>query len=462
MTLIKTPRAHRKTIKTISNFADLNRWASDLDLRITEILQTLGAASREIATLTRGTPQTVIVPHATQHLPAGSDPLATAAPTTVLGGTSANAAGTANSFSRSDHSHDVGTAVPGIGYSASAAAEGSSNNLLRVDATLLAPTFLRSTTSASTLTLTDDAADQTLTGSLGILKIVPGSGMRIDFPNSVNASLTIAPGTTTAASLTAGIQGRATAGTRTLLVPNWFSPATGDIFSSQTFRCWDAQFTAFAGQHTNDTIVGYDAQTMTMLPSAGSGGGNNLYAFRNLTFGIYNTNATWADAAAAYFKGVRRLISSPTITTQATVIIEPPTAATSDQIGLLIRQQTAQATATNRVGIEILAQNSGTNKWSIRAFDPVQLAGITMSDATDIVLNTTTGTKIGTATTQKLSLWGVAPVVQYATTGTVIGHTGGGGTALTHSDTFTGNTGATAYTVGDLVRALKFVGAILA
>jgi len=39
-------------------------------------------------------------------------------------------------------------------------------------------------------------------------------------------------------------------------------------------------------------------------------------------------------------------------------------------------------------------------------------------------------------------------------------HTGGGGTALTHSDTFTGNTGATAYTIGDIVRSLKLLGVI--
>ena len=38
--------------------------------------------------------------------------------------------------------------------------------------------------------------------------------------------------------------------------------------------------------------------------------------------------------------------------------------------------------------------------------------GITMADAKNIVLNTTTGTKIGTATTQKLGFYNAAPVVQ--------------------------------------------------
>ena len=38
--------------------------------------------------------------------------------------------------------------------------------------------------------------------------------------------------------------------------------------------------------------------------------------------------------------------------------------------------------------------------------------GITMGDAQNIILNATTGTKIGTATTQKLGFFGAAPIVQ--------------------------------------------------
>lgn len=40
------------------------------------------------------------------------------------------------------------------------------------------------------------------------------------------------------------------------------------------------------------------------------------------------------------------------------------------------------------------------------------LSGITMTDATNIVLDTTTGTKIGTATSQKLSFYNATPIVQ--------------------------------------------------
>lgn len=43
--------------------------------------------------------------------------------------------------------------------------------------------------------------------------------------------------------------------------------------------------------------------------------------------------------------------------------------------------------------------------------------GITLPDAGDVVINTTTGTKLGTATSQKLGLWNVTPIIQPAAAG---------------------------------------------
>lgn len=40
--------------------------------------------------------------------------------------------------------------------------------------------------------------------------------------------------------------------------------------------------------------------------------------------------------------------------------------------------------------------------------------GITFGDAKNIITNATTGTKIGTATTQKMGFWNTTPVVQQA------------------------------------------------
>ena len=54
--------------------------------------------------------------------------------------------------------------------------------------------------------------------------------------------------------------------------------------------------------------------------------------------------------------------------------------------------------------------------------------GITMGDAKNIIVNATTGTKIGTATTQKIGLWNATPVVQQVGGVTLTNNVTSGGT----------------------------------
>jgi len=104
------------------------------------------------------------------------------------------------------------------------------------------------------------------------------------------------------------------------------------------------------------------------------------------------------------------------------------------------------------------AQNSsGADLFHIGA-----TGNIVPKDGGNIVIGTSTGTQIGTAATQKIGLWGKTPVVQQATTGTSTGFTAGGGTGMTSTSTSTGGTGASAYTFGDLVLALKNLGVLAA
>jgi hypothetical protein len=79
--------------------------------------------------------------------------------------------------------------------------------------------------------------------------------------------------------------------------------------------------------------------------------------------------------------------------------------------------------------------------------------GITLGDAKNIAFNTTTGTKIGTATTQKLSFWNATPIVQPTTAvaSATVAHTGGG-TNIKTDDTFDG------YTLAQVVKALRNAG----
>lgn len=89
-------------------------------------------------------------------------------------------------------------------------------------------------------------------------------------------------------------------------------------------------------------------------------------------------------------------------------------------------------------------------------------ASVTVSDSANFVLGTTTGSKIGTATTQKLAFFNSTPVVQPATTGAVATTDAGATTAVYVGTTFTGGSGTTPYTVADIVKALKALGLLAA
>lgn len=88
--------------------------------------------------------------------------------------------------------------------------------------------------------------------------------------------------------------------------------------------------------------------------------------------------------------------------------------------------------------------------------------GLTLADANDITVGSTTGTKFPAASTQKWGAWGVTPVVQPSTTGTTTGFTANVSTPVLVDSTFTGGTGSKAYTIGDIVLALKQAGIMAA
>ncbi len=77
---------------------------------------------------------------------------------------------------------------------------------------------------------------------------------------------------------------------------------------------------------------------------------------------------------------------------------------------------------------------------------------LTIADSINIAVGAGTGTKIGTATTQLIGFWNTAPIVQPTTAVGAATLTGGGGTALTDTDTFDG------YTLKQVVKALRNVG----
>lgn len=89
-------------------------------------------------------------------------------------------------------------------------------------------------------------------------------------------------------------------------------------------------------------------------------------------------------------------------------------------------------------------------------------SALTLADGNNIVAGTGTGTKIGTATNQKLGLFNATPIVQPSSTGETSGFTAGSGTGVNDDSTFTGNVGSTAYRISDIVKHLKNLGLIAA
>jgi hypothetical protein len=85
---------------------------------------------------------------------------------------------------------------------------------------------------------------------------------------------------------------------------------------------------------------------------------------------------------------------------------------------------------------------------------------IQLADGRNVQLGRTTGTKVGLSALEKLGFFGATPVVQHGTTGESGGFTGGFGSTMTSTSTSTGGLGGNAYTFGDVVRALKKLGAM--
>lgn len=113
--------------------------------------------------------------------------------------------------------------------------------------------------------------------------------------------------------------------------------------------------------------------------------------------------------------------------------------------------------------------NAGS-KLSIAAFDDAgtvigQAIGITratltvsfggdlgIADGKNITFATTTGTKFGTSTSQKLGFWNATPIIQPTTGVTASTFVANAGTAINDASTFDG------YTVGKVVKALRNTG----
>jgi len=127
---------------------------------------------------------------------------------------------------------------------------------------------------------------------------------------------------------------------------------------------------------------------------------------------------------------------------------------------------TGSGTITTLYGLHLPNLTKGATNWAIFSqggqsshlgnfklgANTAPASALDFADAKDITFGTTTGTKIGAGTTQKLGFWNATPIVQPTTAVAGATRTGGGGTTLTDTDTFDG------YTVAQVVKALRNTG----
>lgn len=240
------------------------------------------------------------------------------------------------------------SAIPTIGFS-SVYAAGSASTLVRTDATLKAPSLLLSTPTEVVMSLSDDAVSTLQLNGTSGFTVLGFSFAQLTLTAPANAATSRLQVNIDPDFNNVGIQ----------------SAWAGGEFEGASYASWDAKMGGPGSGVSDATVCGFDTSTLSLNPTGViSSGLNYFYGIRCLPV-IANNGASFTDAAAGYFRGVRRSFVSPFIAYQAGIIVEPPTAGTSAQFGILIRQQTAQATGSNRYGIYIDSQNSGTNRWSI-------------------------------------------------------------------------------------------------
>ena len=209
--------------------------------------------------------------------------------------------------------------------------------------------------------------------------------------------------------------GGAVTSTGAITAPTFAGSLAGSVaaLSTQVHCIGTTSTTSFTYRTTN---AGADITPRLYLGGSGSSAGTKIY-----TFDINNSIGLGAG------NGTRQIM-------RASIDIANLTNTAGAETGDLIFSTKPSGSAI-------------TEKLRISA-----TGDFTYFDGGNFIIGTTTGTKIGTSTSQKIGFWNATPIVQPTTAVGAATFVGGAGTAITSTDTFDG------YTLQQIVKALRNIG----
>jgi hypothetical protein len=209
---------------------------------------------------------------------------------------------------------------------------------------------------------------------------------------------------------------------------------------------------------TADRTISFPDATGTVALVAGSNGQliyNNSGAQSGLS--TLTTDGTDVTLTGRFISSLNGAASEPPGTFTGTWFTGGTSTTTKPQVLIEPTGTTSTAWSTSGTGFGVNAESgfsgnladlqlNGTSEWSLSP------TTFTIADANDIAVGTTTGTKIGTATSQKLAFWNKTPVVQPTTGISEAAFVVSSGGSIHPTSTFGG------YTIAQIAQALIDVG----
>jgi hypothetical protein len=184
------------------------------------------------------------------------------------------------------------------------------------------------------------------------------------------------------------------------------------------------------------------------ITSAATSSGRGLYAqinLQNAAFTMTNADGVYIDTPGTPHA------SSFVTTSRGVYVANQATSKITNAYGVYIEAQSGAATAN--IGLYNAGTTSLIGLATLTAgVTLLTTAALTLGAGGNIVLDTGTGTKVGTATSQKLGFWNATPVIQATTAGAA--STFAANTSLIANDTATWDS----YTLGQVVKALRNAG----